>query len=166
MLVGGLAVGIWVAPRATSDLDFVVGIDESRLPALAEAAEQAGFVIFDPKPVRFQRMMLFRMFLKEERDLLLIDCLLAGDDYTKQALSRTVQIAIAGHSVEVCAPEDLLLLKLVAARGLDLADAENVARFQHQRMDRSYLATWAERLAVSEALTQLMTNAASPDKPT
>lgn len=166
MIVGGLAVGIWVAPRATSDLDFVVGLDEQRLPGLVEAAEHAGFVIFDPKPVRFQRMMLFRMFLKEEQDLLLIDCLLAGDDYTKQALSRAVEITVAGRPVMVCAPEDLLLLKLLAARGHDLLDAEHVVRIQHQRLDRNYLSTWAERLGVLEPLKQVMTTASSQDRST
>lgn len=166
MIVGGIAVGIWVAPRATSDLDFVIGLDERLLSGFAESAQQAGFVIFDPKPIRFQHMMLLRMFLKEDGDLLLIDCLLAGDDYTKQTLSRAVEVSIAGRPVMVCSPEDLLLLKLVAARGHDLLDAEHVVRLQHQRLDRDYLAMWADRLGVSESLNQLMTKAASPDKPT
>jgi hypothetical protein len=66
MVIGGIAVGMWAAPRATIDLDFLVGVDEAGLPSLINSAKHARFVIFDDRPMKFKRVTLFRMLLQPE----------------------------------------------------------------------------------------------------
>jgi hypothetical protein len=44
-LIGGVAVGVWVEPRATKDIDFVVSATGSELETLLQAAEAAGFEV-------------------------------------------------------------------------------------------------------------------------
>ncbi len=157
MVIGGIAVSMWAAPRATIDLDFLVGADETGLPSLVNAAKQARFVIFDDRPMKFRKITLFRMLLQPDQgDFLTIDCVLSDDDYKRQALSRAVMVPWEGHVFRVVTAEDLILLKLLSARDQDLVDSRNVAQQQISTLNRDYLAQWAERLGVGAALRDVL----------
>lgn len=158
MLIGGLAVGMWAAPRATVDLDFVVGVEAAGLSTLVDAARGDGLIVFDPKPVQFKSMTLFRMFKPGEGDLLMIDCLLSDDPHKREALTRAVTVTIEGGSLRVAAAEDVVLLKLVSARPQDVVDVEAVLRLQKGSLDQRYLDEWAARLGVSDLLATLRAN--------
>ena len=110
MVAGGIAVSIWAAPRATVDLDFVIGITEETLPHFTEAAEEAGLVAFDTKPMEFKRIKLFRMFLKgKESQLLMLDFILADDEYKRESLGRAVTLEIEEQYIKVVSKEDIIL---------------------------------------------------------
>jgi hypothetical protein len=157
MVIGGIAVGMWAAPRATIDLDFLVGVEDDGLPSLIRSAKESGFVIFDDRPMQFKRVMLFRMLLQPEHgDFLTIDCMLSDDDYKRLALTRAVTVPWEGRTLRVASPEDLILLKLLSARDQDLVDSRNVAQRQVPSLDRSYLAQWAERLGMVAALRDVL----------
>ena len=157
MVVGGIAVGIWAAPRATVDLDFVIGLDEQQLPLFIETAQKAGLVLFDPKPMQFKKMKLLRMFLQgKEAQLLMLDFILTDDDYKRESLQRAIALPLEGQEIKVASPEDVILLKLLSGRGQDRVDAENIIRTRKDSLDRNYLHRWAERLSVSDALNQLL----------
>jgi len=53
--------------------------------------------------------------------------------------------------MEFVSPEDLVLLKLIASRPRDLIDVHDIL-FTMGELDEQYLATWAERLEIVEAL--------------
>ncbi|MBI3607980.1 MAG: hypothetical protein HY207_08440 [Nitrospirae bacterium] len=157
MVIGGIAVGLWAAPRATVDLDFIVGVDEAGLPSLVDAAKQANFVVFDDRPMKFKRITLFRMLLKQEHgDFLTIDCLLSDDDYKRQALARAATLQWEGRTIQVTTPEDLILLKLLSARDHDLVDAKTIVEYRRTSLDHSYLIAWADRLRVDIALRDIL----------
>jgi predicted nucleotidyltransferase len=155
MVVGGIAVSVWTAPRATVDLDFVIGLDEERLPSFIETATRAGLVIFDPKPIQFKKMKLLRMFLQgREAQLLMLDFILTDDDYKRESLSRAVALPLEGDEIKVASPEDVILLKLLSARSQDRVDIENIIRMRKDSLDRNYLQRWAAHLSVSDLLSQ------------
>jgi len=157
MVVGGVAVGVWSAPRATVDLDFVIGVAGETLAAFVQSASNAGLVIFEPKPVELPRTKFLHMHLKEpDARLLTLDFILADDEHKRAALDRAVPIRLREQEVRIAAPEDVILLKLLAGRGQDLVDAENIVRAQRERLDRRYLQQWAERLALADALSKLL----------
>lgn len=157
MVVGGIAVSIWTAPRATVDLDFVIGLDEETLPAFIKSATEAGLVVFDPKPMEFKKVKLLRMFLKgNESQLLMLDFILADDEYKRESLRRAVVLTWEGQDIKVASPEDVILLKLLSGRGQDLVDAENIVRIQKDSLDRGYLGRWGERLSLTESLNRLL----------
>jgi hypothetical protein len=157
MVIGGVAVGVWSAPRATVDLDFVIGITATTREAFVQAASDAGFVVFDAKPVELPRTTFLRMHLKEpDEKLLTLDFFPADDDYKRAALERAVSVRLREQEVRIAAPEDVILLKLLAGRGQDLVDAENVARTQRDALDRSYLRQWAGRLSLADPLKKLL----------
>ena len=157
MVVGGIAVSIWAGPRATVDLDFVIGLDEKSLSSFIQTAHDAGFIPFDAKPVEFKKIKFLRMHLKGgESHLLMVDFILADDDYKRESLGRAVRLDWEGEELNVASPEDLVLLKLLSGRGQDKVDAENVVQMQKASLDRTYLKRWSERLSVSEFLDQLL----------
>ena len=159
MVAGGIAVSIWAAPRATVDLDFVIGITEETLPHFTEAAGEAGLVAFDTKPMEFKRIKLFRMFLKgKESQLLMLDFILADDEYKRESLGRAVTLEIEEQYIKVVSKEDIILFKLLSGRAQDRVDAENIINIQKGSMDISYLQHWAERLSVSQSLNRLLAN--------
>ncbi|MEW6324619.1 MAG: hypothetical protein AB1515_04465 [Nitrospirota bacterium] len=157
MVIGGIAVGVWSAPRATVDLDFVIGASGDDLTAFVQSASDAGFVIFEPKPVEVPRTTFLRMHLKEpDARLLTIDFFPADDDYKRAALDRAAPVRLREQEVRIAAPDDVILLKLLAGRGQDLVDAENIVRTQRDVLDRNYLRKWAERLSLMDALSKLL----------
>ena len=156
MVVDGIAVGIWAAPRATVDLDFLIGLDEERLPKFIESARKEGMVIFDPEPVLFKKMTLLRMFLKEkEAQLLMLDFILTRDDYSRESLRRAVSLPLKEQEIMVASPEDVILLKLLSGRGQDRVDIENIIRMRKDSIDRNYLQHWAGNLSTIDLLNQI-----------
>ncbi|HUK57176.1 MAG TPA: nucleotidyl transferase AbiEii/AbiGii toxin family protein [Nitrospiria bacterium] len=157
MIVGGIAVSIWTAPRATVDLDFVIGLNEETLPSFIKSAAEAGLVVFDPKPMEFKKVKLLRMFLKgTESQLLMLDFILADDEYKRESLKRAVVLKWEEQEIKVASPEDVILLKLLSGRGQDRVDVENIIQMQKTSLDRTYLQRWAKRLSLSESLTQFL----------
>ena len=157
MVVGGIAVSIWTAPRATVDLDFVIGLDAETLPVFIKSAIEAGIVVFDSKPMEFKKANILRMFLEgKESQLLMLDFILADDEYKRESLKRAVVLQWEGQEIRVASPEDMILLKLLSGRGQDQVDVENIIRIQKDSLDRNYLKHWAERLALSETLCQFL----------
>lgn len=156
IVVGGIAVSIWVAPRATVDLDFVIGLDEEDLPSFIETAKREGLIIFDPKPMQFRKMKLLRMFVQgKETELLMLDFILTDSDFFRESLKRSVSIPLEGGDIKVSSPEGLILLKLLSGRGQDLVDVENIIRVRKDGLDLNYLRLWAEKISVLDSLDQL-----------
>jgi hypothetical protein len=52
-------------------------------------------------------------------------------------------------------PEDLILLKVVAARPRDLGDIEDVL-FAQSDLDETYMRRWAKELGVAEKLEEVL----------
>lgn len=156
MVVGGIAVSIWVAPRATVDLDFVIGLNEEDLPSFIETAKREGLIIFDPKPMQFRKMKLLRMFLQgKETELLMLDFIVTDSEFFGGSLKRAVVLPFEGVNIRIASPEDLILLKLLSGRGQDLVDVENIIRMRREVLDRKYLNFWSDRLSVFDTLNQL-----------
>jgi hypothetical protein len=157
MVIGGIAVGVWSAPRATVDLDFVIGVTGDALAAFVQSAAGAGIVVFDPHPVELRTIKLLRMQLKEpDARLLTLDFIVADDDYKRTALDRAVSIRLREQEVRIAAPEDVILLKLLAGRKHDAVDAENIVLAQRAVLDQNYLRQWAGRLSLADLLNKLL----------
>jgi predicted nucleotidyltransferase len=157
MVIGGIAVSIWTTPRATVDLDFVIGLHEDAISFFIESAAQVGFVVFDSKPMEFKKMKLLRMFMTgADAQLLTMDFILADDEYKHEALSRAVSFQLEGQEIKVASPEDVILLKLMSGRDQDKVDAQNIFRARKDSLDKNYLQQWAKRLSVTQALNSLL----------
>lgn len=157
MVIGGIAVSIWSVPRATVDLDFLVGVTKETLPSFVESLTGAGLTVYDSLPMEFERIVLQRMFLKEKEDqLLMLDFILADEEYKSQALSRAIQLKLEGREIKVASPEDVILLKLLSSREQDKIDVESIIRSQKDSLNINYLKQWGDHLDVSDVLSSLL----------
>jgi hypothetical protein len=137
---GGIAVGVWSAPRQTRDLDVcgTLRADEvNRLLALRDGMRTGGGDL--PDTIRFR---------VGDWD---VDLFVSKDDYDRACLGRAIPVDVDGVTVRVVAPEDLLIHKLIKLRTdrrrllQDLADIRAVIDARAGDLDWSHLDTWLPR---------------------
>jgi len=122
-LVGGLAVAVWGAPRATKDIDLL--ILPSAIDRAKEAAAHLGFVLA-AGPIRFRDgVHLERVSRVREGQLLTIDFMLVNENLMSAWESRKTLSTTEG-AVSVISRDSLIAMKLAAARPQDIADVEKL----------------------------------------
>jgi hypothetical protein len=122
-LVGGLAIAVWGAPRATQDIDLLVRPEA--LPAALEAAERRGFRL-RALPITFRDgMTLQRVSKLEAGALLTIDFLLVNPNLEPVWESRQ-KLAIADGPIWVISRQALIQMKVAAGRPQDALDIQNL----------------------------------------
>lgn len=123
-LIGGLAVGAYGAPRATKDVDFLVG---------EEAFERHGPIVS------------FRPGLPIESGGVAVDPVSIGAEET--FLVEAIQEATQSFGVPVIGIGPLIYMKLSAGRKQDEADIQRLMEAgNHERTAREYLTEHAPQL--------------------
>jgi hypothetical protein len=144
--IGGLAVQHWGEPRLTRDLDL------SLLTGFGDEASYVDALL----SVYAARMEGARDFALTRRVLLLrsaggigIDISLAAIPYEEIVVSRSVPIEmLPGAVVRLCAPEDLIVMKMFAGRDTDLRDVRSILVRQSERnLDWRHIDTHLAELA-------------------
>jgi len=147
MLIGGFAVLVWGEPRLTRDVDCTIWVESERFETTVETIVKA-FQSRVGKPVEFTT---------STRVLPIViagvptDVIFAALPYERDAIERARPIAIGSQSVAVCAPEDLIIHKIISTRQRDREDVESVFKKQHSQMDFAYLDARVEELAIALA---------------
>lgn len=122
-LVGGLAVAVWGAPRATKDIDLLVR--REALPSILEVAESCGFT-FTSAPMTFRDGTELQRISKVEGDELLTLDLMLVNENLEQAWTSRVWLPIVNGRVCVVSRDALIDMKARAARPQDLYDIERL----------------------------------------
>lgn len=122
-LCGGLALAIHGTPRATKDIDILIGSDAD-LPAIDAALQPEGWITTSP-PIDFpDGMRLHRRIRVIDKRALLLDLLIArtGDDL----LSGRFLGEFDGCAAWIIGREALIRMKRTAGRPRDLADLDDM----------------------------------------
>jgi len=154
---GGLSASLHGQPRYTSDVDLVIALPVHRLQELARVARARGFSI-DPERVRMQWLAsgFGRIWYGAEGTGIAVDLMSNRSDFLKSVLWRAEATRFAGVRTMLASAEDLILLKAMAWRGVDIGDAEWIIIRRGPKIDRDHLRRWAARLARSaEGLREL-----------
>ncbi|HKU43817.1 MAG TPA: hypothetical protein VJR89_36910 [Polyangiales bacterium] len=118
-LVGGLAVGLWGAPRATKDIDLLVRPED--LLSAKEAVRGCGYVP-EALPMRFSDGMEMQRLSKiVAGQLTTVDLLLVNANLESAWQSRE-RHELEDASVSVISRQALIAMKLSAGRPLDQHD--------------------------------------------
>ncbi len=161
-VMGGIAVRVYGIPRPTYDIDLTVAIPRSRLGEFYQAAAKLGYTIPELYLTgwvdRVAGMPVVKVRLYLETHAVDVDLFLAESEFQQELLARRRRAQIDHWSVWLVSPEDLILLKLLAARPRDLADIGDIL-FTQGQLDEAYLRHWAEQLGV---LAELERALASP----
>lgn len=146
MFIGGQAVLLHGAPRLTHDVDVTVGVSPERVRDVLAACEELGLEVLVADPAGFAEET-FVLPARHRPTGVRVDFIFSNTVYERGAISRAVDVALAGEKLPFAAAEDLLLLKLFAGRPRDLEDARSIVRRQQGRLDWPYLEQWAEEFA-------------------
>ncbi len=128
-LVGGLAVAVWGAPRATKDIDLLVR-SESLSQSVA-AVRACGFTL-EALPFEFKDGTTLQRVSKVDQagDLMTVDFIVVDRNLETTWASRS-RLPFADGDVVVISREALIAMKALAARPQDIADIQNLK--EHDR---------------------------------
>ncbi len=145
MVIGGIANAFWGEPRTTLDVDVTISIPEENLSlTIKEINRSFKILIGEPEE-----------FVKRNRALPVksatgprVDFIFALLPYEEQAISRAVKHNIGGHTVNICAVEDLIIHKIISERPKDREDVRQIMHRQKANIDRKYLAPILKGLSI------------------
>jgi len=128
-VIGGLAVAIWGAPRATKDIDLLIQ-PQDRERAMTAAAGQGFTLVALPMEFKDGTQLQRVTKIDSNADALTLDLMLVDRSLEVAWQSRS-RVPFADSDVSVVSREVLIGLKARAARPLDLIDIQNL-----QEVDR------------------------------
>ncbi len=153
-LMGGLSLAAWNRVRSTHDVDVLILLSGVRL--------QTVLSIFGGKGFRAKgREALIRVDDAEFVQLMYeppgcfidvqVDFLLAETEFLKTAMARRVSFVMQElGEVHVLTCEDLIIMKLLAGRMIDLVDAAALLHANRDRMDSAYVSQWVSQLSLEQ----------------
>ncbi len=149
-LAGGWAYSALVEPRATTDIEVLLLLEQpsrDRLQSLLSSLFDS--TIVHPAAMVFHGISIWRCVGILKNQEVVIDLLLADSEYLQTALSRRRQILLDDLSVPILTVEDLILLKTLAGRLQDQADLKKIKLRQDElHVDWTYVEKWKTKLGL------------------
>ncbi len=154
-VVGSMASMAYGEPRFTNDVDMVADLRTEHIEPLLLAFPASDFYLSEPA-IRNALLKRSQFNIIHPASGLKVDVILAADTaFAKSEASRRRRITSPGEfSVWFAAPEDVLLNKLVYFQLSDrvsqkhIRDIAGMIKLLGDKLDRSYINLWAERLSV------------------
>jgi hypothetical protein len=147
VVIGGIAVAVWGDPRVTKDADLKVLLTREQAKQLLDALPSE-YQIISSDPEGDLRELGF-IFIKDSNGVR-IDLLLSDLGFDQQAVERGREIEpLPGLRMVVCAPEDLVIYKLISTRAYDHEDARKVVARQARKLDHDYIEDWLRQFEIA-----------------
>lgn len=144
-LIGGLATSYRSQPRFTKDVDFLVKTPQIVLPSLLEDLLGRGFELDTVAAVdEWSKHHMTVIYYKDIR----IDWLKPVIPAYLHVLERAVDERLLDRHIRIASAEGLILLKLLAFRGQDQVDIENLVAANRDTLDLDWIK--GEWVAVAE----------------
>lgn len=170
-VVGGICLAAWNHPRFTQDVDLLLALPDTEKNAVVAKFLDAGFFKKDDKPrwIPLGGIELLQLFY-EPPDTFMdfrLDLLAATSDYHLGILQRRVpvKLPIVDREIAVVSCEDMLILKLLAGRIIDRADAATLLRKNRERLDEEYLLKWIKEHDLQMQLAEIWEEAFPGEQP-
>ncbi len=159
-VIGGIAAIIHGSLRVTADIDVTILAEIDTLErVLAIFADD--YVSLRPEPLNFFQRRLF-VPLQHKATKMKVDIAAALSGFERAAIKRSERGLYGKAEVNTCTVEDLIVMKLVAARAKDISDVETLIPANRKQLDLKYLRARArefievERSDVPERLEALL----------
>jgi len=160
MITGSLVSSLQGEPRATHDVDILVNITHTVIPALIKAFMPPDFYISElaiEEAIKYKSM--FNLLDTTEGDK--VDFWILTDELFDQSrFARRCEEKILGYSMKISSPEDTILMKLRWAKlsggsEKQFTDALRVYELQYQNLDLDYMEAWPPILKIEELWERL-----------
>lgn len=163
-VIGGLALVAWKHARYTRDADVLVAIEPGRVAELVSTLAAAGFHPRHSPPLRIIDGQGIVQFTFQPPDALMpfqLDLLLVTGDFQRLAVARAVEWPLRQGTtmVRVVRPDDLIVIKLLAGRIIDRADAAMILRENRGDIDFVHLHREVMRQGVSAEYREIWRDA-------
>ena len=155
VLIGGQAVLLHGRPRATEDIDITIDADPSKLEGILELVEALEFSVLADDVETFVRQTYVLPTVDESTGIR-VDFIFSSTRYEHTAIERAEIVELDGEPVPFASVEDLIILKLIAGRPVDLQDAGTVVRRKGPDIDWAYVTDWIGRFAQIEGFEDLV----------
>jgi Nucleotidyl transferase of unknown function (DUF2204) len=155
---GAQAVLAYGRPRLTADLDITVAAEIEQVPELVSRLRGAGLLLQPGATEAFVRRTRVLPFVHEATGIP-VDIVLAGPGLEEAFIANARDLDVAGVTVPVISPEDLVVTKILAGRPKDIDDVDGILREQLPALDldrcRRFLSMLEEALARNDLLPAL-----------
>lgn len=140
-VIGGVAVSQWGYDRYSEDVDFKIYVPSSDFPAM-RALLRKKF------PINAREHLPPNAPVVAVRiDDVTIDFGLGYPGFDEIVIERAVTFTIKGAQVRIATAEDLIILKIIAERGKDWIDVEELTKKRYQELDFAYIYGWLKEFA-------------------
>jgi hypothetical protein len=145
VIIGGVAASILGRPRMTGDIDVLVTMDEENLEKFLFDGAKFGF---------FPRFADSLTFARKSRVLLVqhkfsgidVDITFGTLPFEKEAIKRAVWLDIKKVHLPLPEPEDLIIMKAIAHRPIDMADIESILDI-HSKLNLRRVRRWVKEFS-------------------
>jgi len=159
-LMGGIALSVWDHVRATRDVDLLIDLEGADCEQLYAAIAAAGIrTKRDPPVMHVDGLQVIQLLYTPPGAFMQfqVDLHLATTAFHRQVLSRRVSLPLPDLDldVDVVTCEDLILLKLIASRVIDRADAAFLLRNNQTTLDLEYVRTWVKQFNLQKQFSEI-----------
>jgi hypothetical protein len=155
MLTGSLAMNYYTTPRMTRDIDMVMALEPADVEKLVGCLAPTYYVSLERARDAAASRTMFNVIHQES--VIKVDFIVRKDsEYRRVEFDRRLEVEIAGFRTCLVSKEDLILSKLVWAKGtrseLQFRDVRNLLATGY---DDEYVERWAQALGVEQLLDEL-----------
>ena len=154
LVIGGVAVSILGRPRVTRDIDAVVLLDQSRWDRFLDLGAQYGFVARRADAIEFARRARV-LLVRHEPSSIDTDISFGALLFEEESIKRAVSVEVAGLSIPLPTPEDLIIMKAVAHRQRDLIDIESICD-AHPKLDLKRVRHWVREFSTVLEMPEIL----------
>ncbi len=157
MLTGSVAANYYAVPRMTRDMDIVIELEETDIPALMRLLSKDFFV--DENAIReaVKHKSLFNII--HQSSIIKVDFIIRKLSFYRQVeFKRRQRVSFEDFSFWIVSVEDLILSKLEWAKDslseMQLRDVKNLMALPN--IDKSYLEEWCASLGLKNLLEKAL----------
>lgn len=129
IIIGGVAVSLLGRPRVTRDIDALILLDSKWWEEFMNEGQQYGFMPRIGDPLVFAQKSRVLLVTHKPSDID-IDISFGILPFEEEAVDRAVSTEVAGITIPLPTPEDLVIMKAVAHRPIDMADIQSLIDVQ------------------------------------
>jgi hypothetical protein len=155
VVVGGVAVMYHGVPRTTVDIDFILQIEDTAIPAFVDFLNEKGFTasVEDIQTALREKSHSTTFF----RDSLLrLDIQGVYSEFDRLTLERAISVSLFDISVMIGSAEDAFINKILFQGEQDLRDALGIFTRNQEKLDFDYIRSTSNMLGIQDFLDQFL----------